>query len=145
MKEKSMPIYTEMIVEKLKKNEMSVDELIENIKLPSLSDYLNQMIGKKDITIETLCGLAAISRTTFYRIVNGKMKPSRNLLIRISLVLEISYEETQLLLKCGNCASLSGTRPRDVILINGILHHMDIDQINQKLEEKGYLNLYSRG
>lgn len=145
MQDKQMPIKTEIIVEKLKRNEISVNELIKSIKLPSLSDCLNDMIGKKNVTIEALTGLASMSRASFYRVINGETKPSRNLLLRISLVLGNTYEETQLLLKCGNCAALSGTRPRDVILINGILHHLDIEQISQNLEENGFVNLYSRG
>lgn len=36
-----MPIVTEIIVEKLKQNEISVDELFEKINLPSLPDCLN--------------------------------------------------------------------------------------------------------
>lgn len=141
----NMTFRTEYIVKKLQKNEISLDDLINDTRLPSLSGCLNELMGKRDISTEVTAELAGINRASLYKIMSGDMNPSRNTLLRLGLALQISFEEMQVLLKCGNCAALSGSRKRDILLINAVIKKQSIDDVNQSLIDNGFMSLYSRG
>ena len=59
--------------------------------------------------------------------------PSRDRLLCICIALELSLEETQDLLKRASYAQLYLRIQRDAIISYGILHHMDLEEINQTL------------
>lgn len=123
----------------------SIEELAKKAKLPSLSDCLNEMMGKKDIPVQVTAGMADINPATLHKIISKKMVPSRNVLLRIAFALEMSFEETQVLLKSGNCAALSGNRQRDLDIIDGIVNQKSFDEVNEILKKHGHTDLYSKG
>ena len=136
---------TELIAQGLARNRYSLEELIHQVKLPSLPGCLNEFLGKRGMNTDALAELAGMNRASAYKILNGEMKPSRNVLLRMALVLEMGFEETQVLLKCGERAALSASRPRDLLLMDAVVNHRPIDDVNRQLQEKGFLDLYSRG
>lgn len=136
---------TEMIVKMIRSGEYTIEELETMAKLPTLTDCLNEMIGRQNRPIDTIAGLAGMNPATFHKILSHKMNPSRNMLIRISRSLDMTFDETQVLLKSGNCAALSGNRGRDLYLIDGIENKKDIADINDALASHGYPDLSVRG
>lgn len=113
------------------------------VEAPSLSNYLNYLLGRRDIPLSILAELAGINRATLYKILSGATKPSRNLMLRLGLELMVSYDEMQMLLKLSNCAALSGTRRRDVFIINAIVNKQSIsilDDLLLKNEMEGILS-----
>ena len=66
------------------------------------------------------------------------------MLLRLSRVLGMNLSETQKLLKIGDLASLSGSSPRDIVIIDGILRELDIIDINNRLEKNGFSDLFSK-
>lgn len=135
---------TEMVV-KLIHEGCSIEELGKKVKLPPLSHCLNEMMNRKNVSVEITAELAGLNKTSLYRIMKKEMNPSRNILIRLALVLDMSFDETQVLLKSGNCAALSGNRKRDLYLIAGIEKHSSIDEISELLRKQGFPDLYSKG
>ncbi len=117
----------------------------EKINFPTISGVLNEMIGAKNLTVEIVAGRADIDPTTIYRFMNKKRNPSRNALLRIAMGMELSLEETQVLLKSGNCAALSGSRERDIEIMNGIINKKDYDEVNAALLRKKLPDLNGRG
>jgi DNA-binding phage protein len=136
---------TEMIVKMIRSGEYTIEELETMAKLPTLTDCLNEMIGRQNRPIDAIAGLAGMNTATFHKILSRKMNPSRNMLIRISRSLDMTFEETQILLKSGNCAALSGNRGRDLYLIDGIENKKGIADINDALTSHGYMDLSGRG
>ena len=136
---------TEMIVKMLHEKKYTLDELAKSAKLPSLSSCLNEMMGRRNKSVEVTAGLADINKATLHKIMARKMNPSRNMLIRLAMALEMTFDETQVLLKSGNCAALSGSRERDIYLIDGIENKKYFDEINAALQEHGLPDLYSKG
>ena len=136
---------TEMLVESLKKKShfSSYQEKVE--ELPELSICLSSHIFKKNISIEALAELSGSNRATLYRILKNEIKPSRNNILRLALVLGLSFPETQYLLKCGNLSALSASRRRDVIIIDGIVHKTSIDEINEVLIKEKLMDIYCKG
>ena len=121
---------TELVLENIRNGaspeQISVDEV-------SLSNYLNFLLGRRDIPLSILAELAGINRATLYKILSGNIKPSRNLMLRLGLELGVTYDEMQNLLKLSNCAALSGSRRRDVFIINGIINHQSIGVLDDIL------------
>lgn len=110
----------------------------------SLSNYLNYLLGRRDIPLSILAELAGVNRATLYKILSGSMNPSRNLMIRLGLELLLSYDEMQTLLKLSSCASLSGTRKRDVFIINAIVNHQSVGVLEDMLIKNDLESILSR-
>ncbi len=117
----------------------------EKIFFPSIASVLNEFLGKKNKSVEALAELSGMNPATIYRFMNNERNPSRNALLRMAVTLELSLDETQVLLKSGNCAALSASRPRDLIIMDGIINKKYFDDINNVLIEKGLTDLNSRG
>lgn len=135
---------TEMIVRMIHEGH-SLEELAKTTKLPSLASCLNEMMGRKRMTVEAAAGLADLNTATVHKIMAHKINPTRNTLLRLALALEASFDETQILLKSGNCAALSGSRQRDLYIIDGIESKKTFDVVNEALRAHGFLDLYSKG
>ena len=86
---------------------------VSPIPLPSLSACLNELMGPSGLSATALAELASLHRSSVFRILSGETTPSRNVLLSLAIVLGLEYEEVQTLLKCGECAPLSGSRPRE--------------------------------
>ena len=117
----------------------------EGIIFPSFIGVLNEMLGKKNMNVEVLAGFSGMVPSTIYRYLNRTRNPSRNVLIKMALGMGLSLEETQVLIKSGNCSALSGSRKRDLIIMDGVIHKKNFADLNCALDEKGYPNLESKG
>ena len=105
----------------------------EGITFPTIASVLNEMLGKRNMSVEVLAGFAGMDPATIYRIINRTRNPSRNGLIRMALAMGLSLDETQVLIKSGNCAALSGTRKRDLIILDGIINNKNFEKAKEIL------------
>lgn len=117
----------------------------EKIVFPTISGVLNEMMGAKGLNMEDVAGRADMDPATIYRFMSKKRNPSRNALIRIAMGMELSLEETQILLKSGNCAALSASRERDLEIMNGIIKKEYYTDVNEALKKKNLPDLDGRG
>lgn len=134
---------TELAISLLKEGK-SLNQVFMEARLPTLSAYLFGFICKTDQSVETIAELSSLNKASLYRILNGEQNPGRNVLIRLSRILNMSLEDTQTLLKCGNVATLSGAKPRDIVIIDGILNRREIDDISNALMQHGFTDIYSK-
>ena len=88
--------------------------------------------------------MSDINPSTIYRIMSKSRNPSRNAVIRIASALALNIQETQVLLKSGNCSLLSASRDRDLIIMEGIAQERDYESINEALKEKSMPDLNIR-
>lgn len=137
------PSPTEQAILNLK-NGVSVTELIHGVSGPSLGDYLFSFLCRLDCSVETVAGLAGLNKSSLYRILNGEVSPQRNVLLRLARTLNMDLGQTQHLLKAGRLATLSGSDPRDLVIIDGILRGLDIVDINDNLARNRYPDLFSK-
>lgn len=125
--------------------EIPPTELIGRVQAESLHGCLNRMIGCRGISVDAVAELAALNRASLYKILNGTTKhPQRNVLLRLALVLRLSFQETQELLRYGGRAALSGRRARDIIISDGIINGRGIDEVNTRLNTHYFVDLYSK-
>lgn len=112
-----------------------VKEVMQKRKIlfPTISDVLNEFMGRENMSVERLSDLSDIKPATIYRILKKERNPGRNVILRMAIAMALSFDETQLLLKSGNCALLSASRDRDLIIMHGIKHGLDYEAINEEL------------
>lgn len=138
------PLSTEMLVSYIQQG-VSIDDLASLASFPTLSSCLNEIIGRRNLSVDAVSGLADMNTATLYKIMSRKIAPSRNVLLRLAFSLEMSFDETQVLLKAGNAAALSASRKRDIYIIEGIQKQFSYDDVNSVLTAHGFPDLYSKG
>ncbi len=127
------------------RREVPATELIGKLPKSTLQGHLTALIGRKRISTDAVAELAGLNRASLYRILNGSTRhPQRNVLLRLALVLGLSFRETQELLRCGGRAALSGSRARDIILSDGIIRGLGISEVNARLRAHCFVDLYSK-
>ncbi len=106
----------------------------------TFSEYLNDMAKIKNLYISDIVKESGVGEYV-YKIFSGERKPSRDILISIAFGMNLSLEETQLLLRISKFAVLDARDKRDSIIIFGITHKMNVYQTDDMLEEKQLVTL----
>ena len=97
----------------------------------NVAELLNHLFEKKNISKAALAKQAGMSEIYLHQIFAGRRNPSRNRLLCLCYGLDASVEETQELLKrCGK-AQLYPKLKRDAIIYYGLLHKLDLFEINE--------------
>ena len=99
----------------------------------NFADLLMSLFEKKGISKAALAKKAGISNVYLYQIFSGERNPSRNRILCLCFGLTASLEETQELLKHSGYAQLYAKNKRDAIIIYGLTHNMDLDEVNDRL------------
>ena len=107
----------------------------------SVSELLNHLFEKKYISKAALAKQSGMSEIYLHQIFAGRRNPSRNLLC-LCYGLEASVEETQELLKLCGMAQLYPKLKRDAILYYGLLHGLNLFEINDKLFDENEETLF---
>ena len=95
---------------------------------------LNEHMGKRSLSTDVLFERIGASRSFGFRVMSGTRRPGRNTIISLAVELSLGYDETQALLKSGRVAQLTPRDERDLILLFGILHRLQLGEINDMLD-----------
>lgn len=94
-----------------------IDDVLEleekEITNPEISEYLRELLEKKNKTISLLSAETLMDRSYVYQMFNGIRNPNRNALLRFSFAMGLSLEETQKLLRIARKGELY---PRSCII-----------------------------
>lgn len=100
--------------------------------------YLRELLWKYDQKASVVSMNAMLAASYVGNIVNGKKRnPSRDALISICLAIGTTVDEVQYLLRYGGQAPLSVRRKRDVVIWFGFMKHMRLEEVDEKLRERG--------
>ena len=105
----------------------------EHFNTSSIAENIEILFRKRKITKSALAKQSAISEVYLHQVLAGRRKPSRNRILCLCFGLSATLEESQNLLKLCGYAQLFPKDRRDAIIIYGIVHHMDLFSINDKL------------
>lgn len=108
----------------------------------SVTEALNQLFLRKNISKAALAKQAGMSEIYLHQIFAGRRNPSRNRLLCLCYGLEASVEETQELLKLCGMAQLYPKLKRDAIIYYGLLHKLNLFEINDKLFDENEETLF---
>ena len=105
----------------------------KNFISESVTEILNKVFSEQKVSKAALAKRSGMSEIYLHQIFAGRRTPSRNRLLCLCYGLGISLDETQELLKKCGCAPLYPKIRRDAIIIYGILHQIDLFEINDQL------------
>lgn len=104
--------------------------------------YLRELLWKYDQKASVVSMNAMLAASYVGNIVNGKKRnPSRDALISICLAIGTTVDEVQYLLRYGGQAPLYVRRKRDVVIWFGFMKHMRLEEVDEKLRERGLMPL----
>lgn len=132
---------TQELLEILKQTPQ-IDDYIENeennMVQMELHQYLQILLEKKQLSSSQLIKRSGLDRTYTYQILSGKKTPSRDKVLAICFALELSFEETQNLLKATGYPILYARIKKDSILIFALQHQTSLTDANELLFDFGY-------
>lgn len=94
---------------------------------------LQDLFQRSGLSKAALAKRAGTSEVYLYQIFSGQRTPSRDRTICLCYGLSATLEETQELLKRSGLAQLYVKNRRDAIIIYGLAHRMELDEINDRL------------
>lgn len=138
-----MASITDDLLKKLKNSKNIQAFFDENedkfIKETPLS-FLNHIINTKNMTVAQVAKISG-STEYVYKVFNGTRKPSRNIIIAIAFGVELSFEETQLLLRISKQAILDSRDKRDSIIIYGLMNRLSIYEVDDLLYKNDLITI----
>lgn len=105
------------------------------------ADMLQKLFQKSGLSKATLAKRAGTSEVYLYQLFSGERRPSRDRTICLCYGLSCTLEETQELLMCSGLAQLYVKNRRDAIVIYGLAHEMELNEINDRLYAEGEATL----
>ena len=108
----------------------------------SIAELLTELYEKKSISKAALARKAGISEVYLHQVFAGRRNPSRDRLLCICVGLGVTLEESQRLLTQASYAQLYPKIKRDAIVSHGIVHHTELNEINDKLFAEGEKTLF---
>lgn len=139
------------------RNKMTTGQLIHQIKedpfkfqkkhLDSLQEipfeeYLNELMKKHEMTASQLIIRTCLSKPFVYQILKGERIPGRDVILRISLAMKASMDETQHLLMRAGKGILYPKVRRDAAILCCIEAGKSLEDTNFFLKEKGEKELF---
>lgn len=106
----------------------------------TLTDYLNELMTDKNITVAKIAKNSGIGEYV-YKIFSGERRATRDVLISVAFGMELSIEETQLLLRIAKFAVLDSRERRDTVIIYAISHNMTVFECDDLLNENNLITL----
>ena len=108
----------------------------------SIAELLAVYYERTDLSKAALARKAGMSEVYLHQVFAGRRNPSRDRLLCLCVGLETTLEEAQRLLKQAGYAPLYPRLKRDAIISFGIVHHMELGEINDKLFAENEKTLY---
>lgn len=121
-------------LEKAKTLDQALESVNPNI---SLVDHLRAALDQSGMSIKELSQRVMASRVFIYQIFEGDRKPSRDMLLRMAFVLNLSLDDTQLLLKIAQKSPLYPRIRREAVLVFALQKHYALDAADEALRYAG--------
>lgn len=129
---------TEDLLNQLKLENASYDEYLCNnedcLLDTDISQFWKRIIAERNMKKSDIINKADIGYTFFYDILKGKKHPSRDMLIKILLVMNADLDNFQEALRIYEWAALYPKIKRDSILIYAINHNYSLQKAAELLE-----------
>ncbi len=122
-----------------------VDAAVHNASEEGFCQYLYRLMTARNLKPKDVVTESGLERSYFYHILSGKKLPLRNVVLRISLCIGASYQETNKLLLLASQGALYPRVRRDAALIYCIEHKYTMSEANDFLKSLGETALYKDG
>ena len=119
---------TEDLERKLREEKDFNEQLVLSNKTPDIHILINKYIAEKNAAHADIIRRLNVERCYGYQLLNGKRVPTRTQLVKIALMLRLTFEETQKLLKAAGKESLYARTLTDAKIIHAIEHDLPYDE-----------------
>ena len=99
-----------------------------------LRELLNELVAHKELKLSDIVRKSG-QGDYVYKVFNGDRKPSRDILIGIAIGMNLTFKETQFVLRITKQAALDPRDKRDSILIYSINTGLEYPKVNDLLSE----------
>ena len=109
---------------------------------PGAADYLGELLRRYGVSVKDIIRRCNLERSYGYQLFNGTRRPTRDVLMVLSLELGLSGEETRRLFELTGRAPLYARRRRDAAVLYGLSHSLspaDVHELLLELGEEGLL------
>lgn len=113
---------------KIREEQAFDEEAVLNNKAPDIHILLNKYLAEKDASHADVIRLLNVERCYGYQLLNGKRVPTRVQLIKIGLILKLSFEELQRMLKIAGKEILYARNVTDARVIYSIERGLDYEK-----------------
>lgn len=103
----------------------------------NFSAYLNELLDTHGLQARDIIIKLNMERSYAYQILKGRRNPTRNFLIRIAFLCQLSVDETQKLLTVGNRPILYPRNRFDAAVLYCIQHNLNEEELNELLMDIG--------
>lgn len=103
----------------------------------NISEYLNELLNTHGLQAKDIIIKLNMERSYAYQILKGRRNPTRNFLIRIAFLCQLSVDETQKLLTVGNRPILYPRNRFDAAVLYCIQHNLNEEELNELLMDIG--------
>ncbi len=100
-------------------------------------ERLSGYMAKRGLSVGQLSEAALLSRSFTYQLCSGERAPSRDMILRLALVLELSVDETQDLLRSAQRGELYPRVERDAVIIFALKERMGVLAADEQLLMRG--------
>ena len=104
------------------------EKMIESNAPPKLPDLLSQYIKEKNIKRAKIIRILNVDRNYGYQILNGTRTPTRNCLLRISLILKLDSDQINYLLRLAGKSPLYVRNVVDAKVFYAAKHGMEYSE-----------------
>lgn len=124
-------------LERILREEKDFDEqLVLNNKSPDIHILINKYIAEKNAAHADIIRKLNVERCYGYQLLNGKRVPTRVQLVKIALLLKLTVDETQKLLRVAGKEALYARNLTDAKIIHSIEHDLPYDEACEFIWEK---------
>ncbi len=113
---------------KIREDQDFNEQIVLDNKAPDIHILINKYIIENDYTHTEIIRKLNVERSYGYQILNGKRVPPRKQLIKIGLILELSFDELQRMLKIAGKEVLYARNVTDARVIYSIEHGLDYEK-----------------
>ena len=104
---------------------------------PGAADYLGELLRRYGVSVKDIIRRCNLERSYGYQLFNGTRRPTRDVLMVLSLELGLSGEETRRLFELTGRAPLYARRRRDAAVLYGLSHRLSPADVHELLLELG--------
>ena len=99
----------------------------------SVTELLASFYERQGLSKAELARRSCMSEVYLHQVFAVRRNPSRDKLLCLCIGMELSFDETQELLKEAAYAQLYPRIKREAVIIHGIVHHTPLEEINDRL------------
>lgn len=107
----------------------------EDFSAPTLRDYLRELLAARDLTPGEAIQLCNLDRGYGYQMFNGIRRPTREMLLTLSIQLQLTEREAQRLLKLAGRPALYARSRRDAAVLYCLSHRLTPAESEELLHE----------